>query len=112
MKAFQVNQTNVIAKAVQFVNYYNMDINDAVRKGIMLEELKQRMVNGELVKFKYMKVDGSIRNAIGTLQADVVVANTKANGTYRKSQGTFCYIDLENFGWRSFREERLIEILN
>ena len=112
MKAFQVNQTNVIAKAVQFVNYYNMGINDAVRKGIMLEELKQRMVNGELVKFKYMKVDGSIRNAIGTLQADVVAANTKANGTYRKPQGAFCYIDLESFGWRSFREERLIEILN
>ena len=112
MKAFQVNQTNVIAKAVQFVNYYNMDINDAVRKGIMLEQLKNRMLSGELVKFKYMKMDGSIRNAIGTLQADVVAANTKANGTYRKPQGTFCYIDLECFAWRSFKEERLVEILN
>lgn len=112
MKTLQVNQTNVISKAVQFVNNFNMDINDAVRKGIMLEQLRNRMVNGELVKFKYMKVDGSIRNAIGTLHADVVAANTKANGSYRKPQGTFCYIDLENFGWRSFREERLIEILN
>lgn len=112
MKAFQVNQTNVIAKAVQFVNNFNMDINDAVRKGIMLEQLRNRMVNGELVKFKYMKVDGSIRNAIGTLHADVVAANTKANGSYRKPQGTFCYIDLECFAWRSFKEERLLEILN
>lgn len=112
MKAFQVNQTNVIAKAVQFVNNFNMDINDAVRKGIMLEQLRNRMVNGELVKFKYMKVDGSIRNAIGTLHADVVAANTKANGSYRKPQGTFCYIDLECFAWRSFKEERLMEILN
>ena len=81
MKAVQVNQTNVIAKAVQFVNNFNMDINDAVRKGIMLEQLKSRMLNGELVKFKYMKVDGTIRSAIGTLQVDVVAANTKANGT-------------------------------
>ena len=79
MKAVQVNQTNVIAKAVQFVNNFNMDINDAVRKGIMLEQLKSRMLNGELVKFKYMKVDGTIRSAIGTLQVDVVAANTKAN---------------------------------
>ena len=31
MKEVQVNQTNVIAKAVQFVNNFNMDINDAVR---------------------------------------------------------------------------------
>lgn len=112
MKATQVNQTNVIAKAVQFVNKFKMDINDAVRKGIMLEQLRNRMVNGEMVKFKYMKVDGSIRCAIGTLQADVVAANTKANGTYHKPMGTFCYIDLESFSWRSFKEERLIEILN
>ena len=112
MKASQVNQTNVIAKAVQFVNYYNMDINDAVRKGIMLEQLRNRMLSGELVKFKYMKVDGSIRLAIGTLHPDVVAANTKANGNYRKPQGTFCYIDLERFAWRSFKEEKLIEILN
>ena len=110
--AIQVNQTNVITKAVQFVNKFKMDINDAVRKGIMLEQLRNRMVNGEMVKFKYMKVDGSIRSAIGTLQADVVAANTKANGTYHKPMGTFCYIDLESFGWRSFKEERLIEILN
>ena len=50
MKATQVNQTNVIAKAVQFVNKFKMDINDAVRKGIMLEQLRNRMVNGEMVK--------------------------------------------------------------
>lgn len=112
MKAVQVNQTNVIAKAVQFVNNFKMGVNDAVRKGIMLEQLKSRMLSGELVKFKYMKVDGTIRSAIGTLQADVVAANTKANGNYRKPQGTFCYIDLESFGWRSFKEERLVEILN
>jgi hypothetical protein len=78
----------------------------------MLEQLKSRMLNGELVKFKYMKVDGTIRSAIGTLQADVVAVNTKANGNYRKPQGTFCYIDLECFAWRSFKEERLVEILN
>ena len=112
MKAVQVNQTNVIAKAVQFVNNFNMDINDAVRNGIMLEQLKSRMLNGELIKFKYMKVDGSIRTAIGTLHPDIVAANTKANGTYRKPQGTLSYIDLECFAWRSFREERLVEILN
>lgn len=112
MKATQINQTNVIEKAVLFVNYYNMDINDAVKKGIMLEELRNRMVSGELVKFKYMKVDGSIRCAIGTLHPDIVAANTKVNGTYRKPMGTFNYIDLESFGWRSFREERLVEILN
>ena len=112
MKAIQVNQTNVIAKAVQFVNNFNMDINDAVRKGIMLEQLKSRMLNGELIKFKYMMVDGSIRTAIGTLHPDIVAANTKANGTYRKPMGTFNYVDCECFGWRSFKEEKLLEILN
>lgn len=112
MKAIQINQTNVIEKAVLFVNYYNMDINDAVRKGIMLEQLRNRMISGELVKFKYMKVDGSIRTAIGTLHPDIVAANTKANGTYRKPMGTFNYVDCECFGWRSFKEEKLIEILN
>lgn len=112
MKTTQLNQTNVIAKAVNFVSNFKMNLNDAIQKSMMLDELKSRMVSGEMVKFAYRKVDGSIRYAIGTLQADVVAANTKANGTYHKPMGTFCYIDLESFGWRSFKEERLIEILN
>ena len=107
--AIQVNQTNVIAKAVQFVNNFKMDINDAVRKGIMLEQLRNRMVNGEMVKFKYMKVDGSIRCAIGTLQADVVAANTKANGTYHKPL-TIRFLNCSNI--IPLRTASLISILN
>jgi len=52
------------------------------------------------VAFTFKKVDGSIRQAVGTLKDTPAVLGTKA-----KNYSAFTYYDIEANGWRSFKCE-------
>ena len=80
----------------------------ATSKGIALEAMKKRMMRGECVRFAYMKKDGTVRIAVGTLQKQAVESNTTGNGIPKRYFGMFAYLDLEKMAWRGFREERFI----
>ena len=77
-----------------------------------LSLLKQRMMDGEVCKFAYIKLNGDIRVAIGTLQEDAVNAHTIGNGKRKSPQGVLCYLDLEKMAWRSFKVDRFIGVVN
>lgn len=111
MKAITINTNNIIENTVKCVRH-NMDIATAMGKGVMLETLKKRMMRGEVVRFCYQKLDGSIRFAVGTLQIDAVKANVIGSGVPKKFFGMFAYIDLQKMTWRGFKEERLIGIVD
>ena len=89
-----------------------MDVPTSLSKGIALETLKARLPRGEVVRFAYLKLDGSVRFAVGTLQPDAVKANVIGTGVPKKFFGMFAYIDLERMAWRGFKEERLIGIID
>lgn len=86
----------------------NVDVFTATSKGMALEAMKKRMMRGECVRFAYMKKDGSVRIAVGTLQAQAVEANTVGTGVPKRFYGMFAYLDLEKMSWRGFKEERFI----
>ena len=86
----------------------NVDMITATSKGMALEAMKKRMMRGECVRFAYMKKDGSIRIAVGTLQPQAVEANTVGTGLPKRFYGMFAYLDLEKMDWRGFKEERFI----
>jgi hypothetical protein len=86
----------------------NVDMLTSVSKGIALETMKKRMMRGEVVRFAYMKKDGSVRIAVGTLQPDAVKANVKGTGIPKKFYGMFVYLDLEKMAWRGFLENRFV----
>ena len=65
-------------------------------------------MRGEVVRFAYMKKDGSVRVAVGTLQRQAVEANVVGTGIPKKYFGMFAYLDLEKMAWRGFKEERFI----
>lgn len=111
MKAIQFNSDNVVRTAVKCMAH-QMDEATSFSKGMMAETLKRRMMRGEVVRFCYQKLDGSIRFAIGTLQSDAVKANINGNGIPKRFMGMFAYLDLEKMGWRGFKEERLIGIVD
>lgn len=111
MKAIQFNTANVVKSAVKCMGV-EMDAATSISKGIILETLKKRMMRGEVVRFCYQKLDGSIRYAVGTLQSDAVKANTTGTGIPKRYYGMFAYIDLQKMAWRGFREERIIGILD
>lgn len=71
-----------------------------------LYRLTRRMRSG-VVRFAYMKADGSLRRACGTLQD--ISATLKGSG--RPDDGrTVKYYDTEAAGWRSFKVENLVTI--
>lgn len=68
-------------------------------------KLTQRMRSG-VAHFCYMKTDGSIRRAVGTLCNLPLEFSGKKHG--KPSYKTICYYDLEKQGFRCFRTLNLI----
>lgn len=56
------------------------------------------------VSFQFEKADGSLRRARGTLQG----VEKLLKGTGRKTYRAFCYFDIEEQAFRSFRVENFI----
>lgn len=80
-------------------------------KALILANLKSRMQKGEVVRFVYLKKDGTLRQAVGTLQPDAVKANVVGTG-HGRGKEQFTYIDLEKMQWRSFLKENIIGIID
>lgn len=103
-----INTREISRYTVKNVVKNNSDMLTATSKAIELETMKKRMMRGEVVRFAYMKLNGEVRIAVGTLQEQAVKANTVGTGTPKRFCGMFAYIDLEKMDWRGFKEERFI----
>ena len=78
-----------------------------LKKAWELYRLAKEMRHG-LVNFAYVKVDGTIREACGTLQN--MPAGRSLNGKHmtKKSYKTFAYFDVEKGEMRCFKIENLL----
>ena len=103
-----VSSNEIVRYTAKNIAMNNVDMITATSKGMALEAMKKRMMRGECVRFAYMKKDGSIRIAVGTLQPQAVEANTVGTGLPKRFYGMFAYLDLEKMDWRGFKEERFI----
>ena len=110
MRQIAALSTNEIARyAVKNVVKNHVDMLTATSTGIALETMKKRMMRGECVRFAYMKLNGDVRIAVGTLQKDSVEANVNGFGIPKRFYGMFVYQDLLcNLEWRGFKEERFV----
>ena len=78
----------------------------------LVEQLKSELQNKKEVKFKFTKIDGTERIALGTKHKDVIESfNATPSGNGVEKTGVITYFDLEKKSWRSFKEENLKEIL-
>ena len=59
----------------------------------MVDHLYERMKNG-LVRFCYLKKDGSLSEAFGTLKSDLVQKNVNGSGYLRTYNIMFCLLGL------------------
>lgn len=64
-----------------------------------------------VVKFKYSKKDGSIREAVGTLSEDIITGSggSMPKGTGETPVNTVPYWDLDKNGWRCCIIDNIIE---
>lgn len=79
-----------------------------------IREFKQKLFEGE-VTFSFKKKDGTVREARGTLKAELLpkVEVTKTEDEKPKknrvvAEDMICYYDLDKAGWRSFRFDQLV----
>lgn len=97
--------SNLLKQAWAWVKEKGMSMSEAMKLAWANAKLKVAMRKGAVV-FKFVKVDGSIRDAIGTL-AESVVPQIGTSGR-RKNNDVTVYFDLTRQAWRSFRKENLI----
>lgn len=58
--------------------------------------------------FKFRKVDGTIREATGTLNNDLIPEGQRSTAVPAENAATVAYFDIPAAGWRSFRADALI----
>ena len=108
MKAtFKNEMREVMFMAWQFVKRNGFSMSEALKVSWANLKLKAAM-KSKIVKFYFKKVDGSVREAYGTL-CDKLTPETK--GTDRKPNDTVqTYYDSEAQDWRCFKKANLIKI--
>lgn len=93
--------------AWQFVKKNGLTLAQALRIAWRNFKLRTAMAKG-IVKFYFLKVDGSTREAYGTLAAHIVPA-TQESGR-KPNPTTQTYFDTERDDWRCFKKANLIAI--
>lgn len=78
-------------------------------KAWQLYRLALQMRQGE-VRFQYLKADGTIRKAVGTLVNLPSGATLNGKKMTKPSFKTFAYFDVEKNSFRCFRVENLINV--
>jgi len=80
------------------------NFSDALKYAWRVIKLRVKLTR-EVVAFKFRKVDGSIREALGTLKAEFLPAS---KGTGKSNPSVFTYFDVEKQEYRCARIESLI----
>lgn len=97
----------VMQTAWQFVRRNGYTMAEALRTAWANIKLRKAMAE-RIVKFYFQKVDGSIREAYGTLKSTLVPAVT-GNGR-KPNDSVQTYFDTEKNEWRCYKKANLLKI--
>lgn len=103
MKATDLKQ--IMSLAWQFFKQTGHKFSECLKKAWANFKLIQRMKKG-IVKFYFQKVDGSIREAWGTLKNELMPTTNENNR--KKSDTVQVYYDTEVQGFRCFKKFNLL----
>lgn len=94
----------IMTLAWQFVKRNGMSMSEALKTAWRNAKLHTAMMKG-IVKFHFQKINGEIREAYGTLKAELL----PATGDGRKANDTIqVYYDTEKQEYRSFKKANLL----
>ena len=80
-------------------------------KALLIEEAKRQMRAGTC-HFLYVKKDGSVREAFGTLNPALCGKHINGRGQSPETWNCSCYFDIEKGGFRSFRWQNIVDVLS
>ncbi|MBD5348812.1 MAG: DUF2693 domain-containing protein [Bacteroides sp.] len=96
---------NVMSLAWQFVKRNGLSLSEALT--IAWRNIKLRTaMSSRIVRFYFRKVDGTIREAYGTL-AEKLIPATGGTSTRRTNDTVQTYFDTEKQEWRCFKKANL-----
>ena len=105
---FRKQTREVMTLAWQLIKKNGMSLSDALK--VAWRNIKVRaLMKSRIVKFYFQKVDGSIREAYGTLAEKLIPAT--AGSDRRKNDTVQTYFDTEKVEWRCFKKANLISIV-
>lgn len=106
--SFNRQMAKVMTIAWNLVKHNQYTMSEALKISWHLHKIKTKMRIGE-VHFSYKKTDGSIREALGTLNLNMIPQDASTfTGNYTKNPDQVRYYDIESRGWRSFNIYNLI----
>ena len=106
MKKTQI-LTNVMKSAWQFFKMSGASFPECLVRAWRNYNLVKRMLKG-IARFYFQKVDGTIREAWGTLQSDRL---PETGENRKKNDFVQVYFDTEKQEWRSFKKFNLVSII-
>ena len=98
----------IMAQAWQMVKRNGYTMSEALKCAWRKAKLRKAMAQG-IVKFYFQKVDGSIREAFGTLAKNLIPA-TQGESNRKRNDTVQTYYDSEKCDWRCFKVANLIRI--
>ena len=106
-KEFKLELRQIMCLAWQLIRKNGYTMSEALKKAWANVKLV-KVMQSRICKFYFQKVDGSIREAYGTLKSDLIPATS---GDNRKKNDTVqVYFDTEKSEWRCFKIANLIKI--
>lgn len=106
-KTMKTQMREVMTLAWQMVKKNGYTMAEALKTAWRNIKLRTQMQQ-RIVKFYFQKVDGSIREAYGTLKETLIPATGESN---RKNNDTVqVYFDSEKQAWRCYKKANLIKI--
>lgn len=100
-------RANVMKYAYQIWNSTRQNWSDCMKKAWSLYRFVKHLKSG-VVGFAYKKVDGTVRNAYGTLSNIYYGSEFGTKKFTKPSYKTIVYFDVEKNAFRSFKVENLI----
>lgn len=97
----------VMTDAVRFVRENNFTQKEALKTAWRNLKLCKKMYEG-VARFVFKKVDGSFRDARGSLAQNLVPAT---NGSRRTNDTCQTYYDVDKGDWRCYKKSNLLFIL-
>lgn len=99
----------IMQMAWQFVKRNGFELSEALKQAWQVFKLKKQMLKG-IVKFYYQKVDGSIREAYGTLKSELMPAIDTSNDRRLKNPTVQVYFDTERQEFRCFKVANVLPL--
>ncbi|MBE4949907.1 SH3 beta-barrel fold-containing protein [Chryseobacterium culicis] len=98
--------STIMKNAWKFFRTTGIEFSECLKKAWKLYHLTERMKKG-IVKFYFQKVDGTIREAWGTLKAGLLPEST-AESNRKQNDTVQAYYDTEVGEFRCFKKFNLV----